>query len=108
VATLGAYHWDTCGPDCRVVVVSPIVDGKNVLEKDGFFRNERGLKDMTILLAFLTMVAGLSLVTCGMIAFWLLIEGWTTLIQAGVGIVLASGGLQAWEAKIESNNMGRQ
>ena len=88
--------------------MSPIIDGKNVKEADGFFRNERGLKDMTILLAFIAMVAGLSLVTCGIVGFWLLIEGWTTLIQAGVGIVLASGGLQAWEAKIESNNMSRQ
>jgi hypothetical protein len=85
--------------------MSPLIDGKNSLEADGFFRNERGLKDMAILLAFLGMVAGFFLLTCGLVGFFLMLEGWTLLIQSGVGIVIASGGLQAFEAKIESNNL---
>ena len=85
--------------------MSPIIDGKNIREEDGFFRNERGLKDMAILLAFLGMIAGFSLLTCGLVGFFLVLEGWTLLVQSGTGIVLASGGLQAWEAKLESNNL---
>ena len=87
--------------------MSPIDNGKNYREADGFFRNERGLKDMAILLAFLGMIAGFSLLTCGLVGFFLMLEGWSLLIQSGVGIVLASGGLQAYETRIESNNLGR-
>ena len=85
--------------------MSPIIDGKNVRDADGFFRNERGLRDMAILLAFLGMTAGFSLLACGIVGFFLMLEGWTLLIQSGVGIVIAAGGLQVYETKTESRNL---
>lgn len=89
--------------------MSPInQEGKNYKEADSFFRNERGLKEMTLLLSFLSMSIGIALIVNGVVGYWFQIDGWTSLIQSGVGIVLASGGLQAWEAKLESNNLTRQ
>ena len=85
--------------------MSPLIDGKNSLEKDGFFRNERGLREMTLLLSFMSMVTGISLIILGGWGFVKQIEGFLMLIQIGGGLVGASAGLQAWEAKLESNNL---
>lgn len=82
--------------------MSPIAqDNKNIRDADGFFRNERGLKDMTILLAFLSMVSGISVVIFGLVGFIYQTEGFLILVQVGGGLILSSAGLQAWEAKLE-------
>lgn len=82
--------------------MSPIADDmKNIRDADGFFRNERGLKDMTLLLGFIAMILGALVLISGLVGFWLLRAEAMTLIQVGAGLVLSSAGLQAWEARLE-------
>lgn len=86
--------------------MSPVVDGKVVLDKDSFFRNERGLLSMTHLTAFVSALAGVLIIAFSLFGFITSIQGWDSLLPVGGLLVGGGAGLEGFQSKIESNNLG--
>lgn len=84
--------------------MSPLVDGKNVIEADGFLRNERGLKSMPHLAAFIAASTGVCLVCFSLWGFVVVHDGWIQILQIGGGLIAASAGLEGYQSTIESKN----
>lgn len=84
--------------------MSPIVEGKNVLEADGFLRNERGLKSMPHLAAFIAAMTGVCLIAFSLWGYVVIHEGWLQLLQIGGGLIATSAGLEGYQSTVESKN----
>ena len=81
-----------------------VKNGKLLVKRDSFLRDERGLKSMPHLVAAVAAVFG---VICGVVALvsWILAmvqvvdpafvsQGWTIALNIGAGALLAAGGLE--------------
>lgn len=84
--------------------MSPVVDGRVVLDKDGFLRNERGQKSMPHLTAGAAALAGGFLILLASWGYVVAHDGWMQILQVGGGLVGASAGLEGWQTTIESRN----
>lgn len=76
--------------------------------RDGLFRNERGLLDISYVCAFGSLVAGLGLIAAAIaLAFT---DGPHVATLAGSGALLMGGGdaLAASQARVESRNLERE
>lgn len=88
--------------------MSPLIDGKVVRDKDGFFRDERGLLSMPHLTSFIAAITGAGTALAGIVAFFLMIDGAVGLIQIALGLVGAAAGLEGWQTHIEGRNQREQ
>jgi hypothetical protein len=84
--------------------VSPLIDGKVVRDKDGFFRDERGLLSMPHLTAFMASVTGATVAMAGLAAFFMQLDGAANLVNVALGLVGAGAGLEGWQTHIEGRN----
>lgn len=84
--------------------MSPLIDGQVVRDKDGFFRDERGLLSMPHLTAFMASMTGAIVAAAGLVAFFLHYDDAFGLIQVALGLVGAGVGLEGWQTHIESRN----
>lgn len=87
--------------------MSPIVDGKVLIEKDSFFRNERGLLAMPHLTAFISALVGVCVIGFSLFGFITSIQGWDSLLPVGGLLVGGGAGLEGFQAKMESNNLSK-
>ena len=84
--------------------MSPVVDGRVVLDKDGFLRNERGQKSMPHLTAGIAAALGVVLALAGLAGYVITHDGWIHILQIGGGLVASAAGLEGWQTTIESRN----
>ena len=87
--------------------MSPIVEGKVILDKDGFLRDERGQKSMPHLTALIAALTGVCLLVLSSWGYVTAHEGWVTLLNVGGGLVGAAAGLEGYQSTIESRNQRR-
>jgi hypothetical protein len=73
-------------------------------DKDGFLRDERGLKSMAHLAVMMSMSLSFAVGLSGLIAFFLGYAESTQLITAAVGLSAAGSGLEGWQSHIEGRN----
>lgn len=84
--------------------MSPILNGRVILDKDGFLRDERGLRSMPHLTALISVILGVGLVIVGTIAFVYFREGWAVIMQLGTALVGGGTALEGYQTTIESKN----
>ena len=84
--------------------MSPVVDGRNIVEADGFLRNERGLKSMPHLAAGIAAFTGVGLVVVSVGGYIVVHDGWMQMLQIGGGLIAAAAGLEGYQTTIESRN----
>jgi len=86
--------------------MSPVDDGMHQIyrDKDGIFRNERGLLSMPHVTAFIASVMGCAVGASGLVAFFLGYQDSVTLVTTALGLVGAGAGLEGWQTHIEGRN----
>jgi len=90
--------------------MSPIDDGSRQIyrDKDGLFRDERGLLSMPHYTAFVASTMGVVVGASGLFAFFMRYPDATTLVTTGLGLVGAGAGLEGWQTHIEGRNQREQ
>jgi len=86
--------------------MSPVDDGMRQIyrDKDGIFRDERGLLAMPHVTAFIASTMGCVVGVAGIVAFFLRYDDSVTLVTAALGLVGAGAGLEGWQTHIEGRN----
>jgi len=84
--------------------MSPLQDGRVIRDKDGFFRDERGLRSMPHLTAFIGAATGLCVALAGLVAFFMGLDGAVGIVQIALGLVASSAGLEGFQTHVEGRN----
>lgn len=86
--------------------MSPVDDGtKRVFrDKDGFLRDERGLKSMAHLAVFYAMNIALMVAVAGVVAVFSGRSDGAVLVTSAVGLAGAGAGLEGWTTHTEGRN----
>lgn len=86
--------------------MSPMDDGaKRVFrDKDGFLRDERGLKSMAHLAVLYAMNIALMVAVAGVVGVFMELPAGTTLVTSAVGLAAAGAGLEGWTTHTEGRN----
>lgn len=85
--------------------MSPVTDGRVYVDKDGFLRDERGLKSMPHLTALISAIIGVYLIMLGTAyGFIHQVEGWIHLLQIGAALLGGGTVLEGYQTTVESRN----
>jgi len=86
--------------------MSPLDDGTRRVyrDADSIFRDERGLKHMAHVTAFIASISGVVFGAAGLVAFFMLMDGALSIVQIGLGLVASGAGLEGWQTHKESQN----
>lgn len=84
--------------------MSPLENGLVSRDKDGFLRDERGLKSMPHLTAFIASLVGIVFSLAGVIGFFLKYPEAISMSSFGAGLVGAGQILEGWQTHVESRN----